>query len=126
MGQDELEKLWQRKGWFDFEIWIAIFNVLKYHFQPKNVKCDFPDIEEILKESEDNKSQTDAYDDVKKQKQKFKQEFGVSGGRKQGIPTFFGIWIKHLKCNLLSFCQIKIKSNVSVLLLPITFSKFST
>ena len=55
------------------------------------MKCDFPDIEGIAKESEEIKSQTDAYDDMKKQKQKFKQEFGVSGGRKQGIPTFFGI-----------------------------------
>ena len=62
-----------------------------FFFQPKDVKMDFPDLEQIAKESDQIKDQKASHDDMNQQKKKFKQDFGVSGGRKQGIPTFFGI-----------------------------------
>jgi hypothetical protein len=62
-------------------------------FQPmrsvENFK--FPDIEEVTKESEDAKDQKNSVKELDSMKQKFKQGAGTTGGRKPGIPTFFGI-----------------------------------
>jgi len=51
----------------------------------------FPDLEEITKDTEDAKDQKNSVKELDSMKQKFKQTTGTSGGRKPGIPTFFGI-----------------------------------
>ena len=65
----------------------------RFFFQPmrsvENFK--FPDIEEITKESEDTKDQINSKKELDSMQQKFKQGAGTTGGRKPGIPTFFGL-----------------------------------
>lgn len=51
----------------------------------------FPDLDEITKDSEDTKERKNAFKETEKMGKKFKQDAGTTGGRKQGIPTFFGI-----------------------------------
>ena len=59
-------------------------------FQPKHIKLEYPDVtqgdESAKTEIEKNKQQID------EMKQKFLHDTGVSGGRRIGAPTFFGLW----------------------------------
>ena len=58
-------------------------------FQGKNIEWKYPDVEAIANEGEEFKEKKQFVEEQAKSKKKYKQTFGLSGGRKQGVPSFF-------------------------------------
>lgn len=59
-----------------------------YFFQPKDFKFEYPD---VTKNPEEEKQEKEYLNAIDKAKNNFKRDTGTSGGRRHGLPTFFGL-----------------------------------
>ena len=56
-------------------------------FQPVSQEFEFPNVTE----GEEQKEQKKQIEEVEQVKKNYKRQAGIAGGRKRGLPTFFGL-----------------------------------
>ena len=55
--------------------------------QPVSQEFEFPNVTE----GEEQKEQKKQIEEVEQVKKNYKRQSGIAGGRKRGLPTFFGL-----------------------------------